>query len=507
MSSSIVIRAQVVLGAVVLGAVVLAPARAQAGPTTLQAPPECEREDHHVRPAELDALTSPPAPPEAAEAEYPLALWNPACSCNQTIDGMVSYDHIVVHTMQGSYGGSISWFKNPDAKVSAHYCMRSIDGEVTQMVLHKDKAWHVGSSNPTSIGIEHEGYIDEPAKWYTWETYVSSARLSRWIADRHDIPRTREHILGHVELPNQTHTDPGDGWNWDLYMGLIEDVVPQGEIHAVVVDRSKLCTLTASVDTYLRRTAEPLELLTTEELCPISAGSTITYMHASAPIGGPRRLLMEPGQGGCGGGLDTVAFIDPGHFSALCDPTAMAASGATVSLDGGAPLAVGADGVILLPPVGAGAHTLDVAAPGVYEPASEGVDLAVYPGVRVAIAVDPIPVDPPPPDTTSGGETGGASSGEGTSTGGGPGGGSEGSGSGGSGDSGQPTSGDPSAGEVGGPGGETSEGVDPPGLSGVPFPDGYGLPDEGCACSGTGAPTSWAWLVLLGLRRRRRSGR
>ncbi|MFY0531544.1 hypothetical protein [Nannocystis pusilla] len=48
-----------------------------------------------------------------------------------------------------------------------------------------------------------------------------------------------------------------------------------------------------------------------------------------------------------------------------------------------------------LPPVGPGSHALDVAGPGLYEPAAELVDLAVYPGVRVAIAVDPVAVDPP----------------------------------------------------------------------------------------------------------------
>lgn len=470
-----------------------------AGSQDAGAAPEPEREDNHVRPASFESWTAPSPPPQMAEAEYPLAFWDPACDCNYSANGMTSYDHIVVHTMQGSYAGSISWFKNPDAQVSAHYCMRSVDGEVTQMVLHKDKAWHVGSSNPTSIGIEHEGFVADPNKWYTWETYVSSARLARWIATRHDIPLTREHILGHVELPNQTHTDPGPGWNWDMYMGLISDVVPQGEIHAVVVDRSELCTLTATVDTYLRRTAEPLELLEVDELCPIGAGATITYMHASAPIAGRRRLLMEPGQGGCQAGLDEVAFIDETQFSALCDPAAMAAVGASVSLDGGAPMPVGPDGVLLLPPIAAGQHTLDVTAPGVYEPASEGVDLAVYPGVRVAIAVDPVPDEPPPPDTTSGGETGGGET-SAADTGGG-----------GSGDvtGDPPTTGqgsDPSAGSGPGSGSSSGEELDPPGLSGVPFPDGYGLNDgEGCGCrSRAGEGGLLALLGVVGLARRRR---
>jgi N-acetyl-anhydromuramyl-L-alanine amidase AmpD len=102
----------------------------------------------------------------------------------------------------------------PDSVVSTHYVMRSVDGEVTQMVLDKDRAYHVGSSNRYALGIEHEGFVDDPGKWYTWATYSSSALLTRWLTIKHDIPVDRDHIVGHVELPNQTHTDPGGGWNW-----------------------------------------------------------------------------------------------------------------------------------------------------------------------------------------------------------------------------------------------------------------------------------------------------
>ncbi|HEY8378129.1 MAG TPA: peptidoglycan recognition family protein [Nannocystis sp.] len=484
------------------------------------AAPEIEPETDHTRPAWIEDWTLEPPPPLAAEPEYPLAVaFDPACSCNYTPDGMTGYQHVVVHTMQGSYAGTKAWFKNPQAKVSTHYIMRSIDGEVTQMVLDKDKAWHVGSSNAVSLGIEHEGYVDDPNKWYTWETYVSSARLTRWLLIRHGMPIDRDHVVGHVELPNQTHTDPGPGWNWDMYMGLVRDVVPAGEIHAIVVDRAKLCTITALVDTYLQRTAEATELLEGWELCPIAAGTPVTYMHASPPIGTRRRLLMEPGQGPCAGvnGLDAEAFIDEAHFSALCDPQAMAAAGATVRVDGGPPVAVDASGVALLPPVGPGAHVLDVTAPGLYEPATEMVDLAVYPGVRLAIAVDPVPVEPPPPDPT-GGETGGGETGDETGE---PGGGE--TGGGGSGASASAGSSGP--GDASGGWDPTGEGPDEPTSGGAPgseggdeagglpdwhkpaLPEGYGQHgDEGCGCRSGERGGAWALagLVLAGLGRRRR---
>lgn len=62
---------------------------------------------------------------------------------------------VVIHSMDGFYNGTISWFKNPDAQVSAHYLI-SKSGEVRQMVEDKDTAWHAGNYNPYTIGIELE---------------------------------------------------------------------------------------------------------------------------------------------------------------------------------------------------------------------------------------------------------------------------------------------------------------------------------------------------------------
>jgi hypothetical protein len=153
-------------------------------------------------------------------ADYPGAIWNPACTCNYRAGRTQAITTIVIHVTQGSYAGTISWFKDPAAQVSSHYVIRSSDGQVTQMVAEKDTAWHVGTENGYTIGIEHEGYVDQPS-WFTDAMYRSSAALTSNIADRHGIPKDRAHIKGHVEMPNQTHTDPGPNWNWDYYMQLV----------------------------------------------------------------------------------------------------------------------------------------------------------------------------------------------------------------------------------------------------------------------------------------------
>jgi hypothetical protein len=132
--------------------------------------------------------------------------------------------YVIVHTVQGSYSGCISWFQNSSAQVSAHYVLRSSDGQITQMVWEEDVAWHAGNwdYNLTSIGLEHEGYVEAPSTWYTDAMYSASAALVADIVSRTSVSADRSHILAHSEVPGATHTDPGSGWDWDYYMSLID---------------------------------------------------------------------------------------------------------------------------------------------------------------------------------------------------------------------------------------------------------------------------------------------
>jgi PKD repeat protein len=149
---------------------------------------------------------------------------------------------VTVHTIQGSYAGAISWAQNCNANVSYHYVVRSTDGQVTQMVYEADKGWHVGNANPYCIGIEHEGYVDNPA-WLTTSLYTSSANLTKDITQSgYGINPLRTYfgpsstgtntlgacttIKGHQHFANQSHTDPGINWDWEYYYQLINDAPP-----------------------------------------------------------------------------------------------------------------------------------------------------------------------------------------------------------------------------------------------------------------------------------------
>jgi len=178
--------------------------------------------------APLPAPAAPAAAPEPAEGpDYPLAEWvGPSCDLRPTGGKPRPVDLIVIHTCEGRYDdcwGLVSSCREPPG--SAHYVVRAADGHVAQAVSDADVAWHAGCANRASIGVEHEGYAGRPAGWFTDELYCGSARLVRWLADRHGVPLDRSHIVGHDEvnraLCGGTHWDPGPGWDWDYYMTLV----------------------------------------------------------------------------------------------------------------------------------------------------------------------------------------------------------------------------------------------------------------------------------------------
>ncbi|WP_433650215.1 N-acetylmuramoyl-L-alanine amidase [Micromonospora zamorensis] len=156
----------------------------------------------------------------AAVPEYGPARWVSAYGGNYQAGRSSRVTTVVVHVTQGSYAGTVSWFQNPSAGVSAHYVVKSSNGEITQMVREGDTAYHARSANPYAVGIEHEGFVDNPS-WFTDAMYRSSAALTRYLCDKYGLPKTRTAIRGHNEMPGNDHTDPGPNWNWNYYISLV----------------------------------------------------------------------------------------------------------------------------------------------------------------------------------------------------------------------------------------------------------------------------------------------
>jgi N-acetylmuramoyl-L-alanine amidase-like protein/Big-like domain-containing protein len=140
---------------------------------------------------------------------------------------------VVVHVTEGSYGGTISWFRNRKARAAANYVVGR-DGQVAHMVPDDRVAWHAGNSyvNYHSIGIENEGYTGIDGT-FTDAEYRASAQLAAGLLRRYRLPADRAHLIGHNQVPDPHHrgeyggfahhSDPGAYWDWTRYVGYVRD--------------------------------------------------------------------------------------------------------------------------------------------------------------------------------------------------------------------------------------------------------------------------------------------
>jgi N-acetyl-anhydromuramyl-L-alanine amidase AmpD len=180
--------------------------------------------------AVASALADAPAPEDPCSSRFA-----PAHAGNyRRSAGPRTISRIVVHITDGGarIGGTIAWFQNPDARVSAHYVIGQ-DGEIVQMVRHDDVAWHAGGANRDSIGIEHVANTRGLAP--TTAQYAASARLVSWLCNRYGIPVDRTHVLGHAEAdPRTTHTGcPNAVWDWEAYMNMVQNPPAQTQARAL----------------------------------------------------------------------------------------------------------------------------------------------------------------------------------------------------------------------------------------------------------------------------------
>ncbi|MEU3856302.1 N-acetylmuramoyl-L-alanine amidase [Streptomyces sp. NPDC028722] len=170
-------------------------------------------------------LSDPLASARTATVDYPPAEWQPAGASNYTLSSRpASYaiDRVIIHVTEETYDDTLAIFNDPQRQVSAHYLVRSADGHVAQCVREADIAWHAGnwSYNTRSIGIEHEGWVDQPG-YFTNALYAESAKLTAAICAKYGIPRDRQHIIGHYQVPGTDHTDPGPNWDWVRYIRMV----------------------------------------------------------------------------------------------------------------------------------------------------------------------------------------------------------------------------------------------------------------------------------------------
>ncbi len=186
--------------------------------------------------ADLSRPAAPATDVGIQAVDFGEAIWNPASSSNYSTSSNQA-SAVIMHTMEGSYAGAISWFQNPSAQVSAHYLIRKSDGQITQMVREYHQAWHAKNHNYYTIGIEHDGRAADAGNWSA-AMVNASARLTKSICARrgvncasawqgpgydtwHLVPDSVR-VKGHGMLSgNENRYDPGKYFPWSNYYSLI----------------------------------------------------------------------------------------------------------------------------------------------------------------------------------------------------------------------------------------------------------------------------------------------
>lgn len=125
---------------------------------------------------------------------------------------------LVIHDTGGhTVEGTLTWFANPNSKVSSHYVIGR-NGQIYRCVDDADKAWHAGLStlwgeenvNNYSIGIE---LVDDNDKDpYPSEQITSLITLCTALCHAYKIPLNR--VVGHCDVAPKRKIDPGKDFPW-----------------------------------------------------------------------------------------------------------------------------------------------------------------------------------------------------------------------------------------------------------------------------------------------------
>lgn len=142
---------------------------------------------------------------------------------------------VVIHaTRSGQFNnpnelqGTLNWFRNPAAQVSAHWVVGD-SGEKVRVIGDSMQAWHAGKHNATHWGIEVcQGTTDEP--YFALQIQALVDICKGYIKD-FGVPAVHNFngFIGHEETPQGIgagKSDPGSMFPWSDFIMKLQDVPP-----------------------------------------------------------------------------------------------------------------------------------------------------------------------------------------------------------------------------------------------------------------------------------------
>jgi N-acetyl-anhydromuramyl-L-alanine amidase AmpD len=167
-----------------------------------------------------------------AEVSMASAAW--ADPTNYRTAARAGYARIIIHITSGRANPVpvAQMWQEPHHGTSAHFVIGQ-DGTVLQCVRLKDVAEHAHDANADSVGIEHcarepkEFGPQDPGLPVSDSQYRASAKLVAYLLIAAGLQASRMTVLGHCEADKKTtHSGcPNAIWDWDKYMGLVQEEV------------------------------------------------------------------------------------------------------------------------------------------------------------------------------------------------------------------------------------------------------------------------------------------
>ena len=152
-------------------------------------------------------------------AAYPPTHWIPASTSNYRVSSRPTaypIEFVMIHVTQETFPDAVKIFQDPpDRSPPTTWSPRPTATSGSSSMRRTSPGTRATRTTTTAASASNTraGWTTPPGS--TDERYASSAALTAAVCDRFAIPKDRDHIIAHSEVPGADHTDPGPLWDWD----------------------------------------------------------------------------------------------------------------------------------------------------------------------------------------------------------------------------------------------------------------------------------------------------